>query len=279
MSEVDDWVVLFLNTLKQERQLSFHTIRAYRTDIEQFLNYVATQNLPFSDVRGLHVRMFFATLEKQNCSASLARKLATLRGFYKFLLRYGYVAVNPLELVKKPKITKKRLRVLTAQQLEAFLHAPEQETDIGKRDRAILQLLYHCGIKVGEAARLEMADLDFDKKIITIHRTARARRLLPCPVPVLTALQQYLTVRPVTEVPAFFLNRFHRGLSIRGIHRLVQHYAHKVGLPYKIVPQNLRYTWTEQMRGNGTKLQTLQELLGLRSLTSLLPSGQGESQQ
>jgi len=175
---VEKLVEQFLEHLRYERNVSVHTLRNYQSDLDQFLNFLAPpnpatgeRNLPeISSVDHLTIREWLAQLHSsQKKKASIARKLAALRTFFQFLVREGLLELNPAKLVSTPRQEKKLPKHLSIEEAIRFIETPDIETDLGKRDRAMLELMYATGVRVAELTTLNLGDLDFHNKLMR-HR-------------------------------------------------------------------------------------------------------------
>src|ERR687890_62839 len=200
----------FLEHLRYERNVSAHTLRNYASDLEQFIDFLAPldqatgkRNTPdICEIDHLTIREWMGSLHAaQKTKASIARKLAALRTFFQFLVREGVVELNPAKLVSTPRLEKKLPVHLSVEDAIRFIETPDTETDLGRRDRAILELLYGTGVRVSELVKLDLSDVDFKEKLIRVTGKRRKQRIVPFGEPALHALMRYLT-----EVRPAFLN-------------------------------------------------------------------------
>src|SRR5919205_845737 len=192
----------FLEHLRYERNVSSHTLRNYASDLEQFLDFLAPvksgkRTLPeISAIDHLTIREWLASLHTaQKKKASIARKLAALRTFFQFLVREGMLEMNPAKLVATPRLEKKLPNHLSVEDAIRFIETPDLETDLGKRDRAILEMLYGTGVRVSELVKLNLRDVDFTEKTARVTGKRRKQRIVPFGDPAKHALLQYLAVR------------------------------------------------------------------------------------
>lgn len=264
-NEEKSWADRFLSHQENERNFSRHTLRAYQGDLAQFFSYLSSISVSLSEARAAHIRMFMTSLYTRISAKSMARKIAALRAFFKFLMRYGYLSDNPVANIKTPRIGKKLPQFLTLQQVEKLLNAPPAETHIGKRDRAILEILYGNGLRVSELVSLTVDDIDLATATIKVRGKRKRERLLPLSRTSSFALQEYLKVRSSSQ-PSLFLNRLNQPLSDRSVHRLVKKYGFMAALPTYVSPHTLRHTFATHLLDAGADLRALQELLGHRSL-------------
>src|SRR5918995_4248967 len=194
----------FLEHLRYERNVSAHTLRNYASDLEQFLDFLAPldqasgkRNTPdISEIDHLTIREWLASLHSaQKRKASIARKLAALRTFFQFLVREGVVELNPAKLVSTPRLEKKLPKHLSIEEAIRFIETPNLETDLGKRDRAILELMYATGVRVAELTKLDLGHIDFRNRLIRVSGKRRKERIVPFGEPALDSIKSYLDVR------------------------------------------------------------------------------------
>jgi len=194
----------FLEHLRYERNVSQHTLRNYASDLDQFFDYLApadpkTQRREFpklEQIDHITIREWLASLHaEQKRKSSIARKLAALRTFFQFLVREGLVQTNPAKLVNTPRLEKKLPNHLSVEEAIRFIETPDVNTDLGKRDRAMLELMYATGVRVSELTTLNVGDVDFGNKLIRVTGKRRKERIVPFGEPALDALNNYLSVR------------------------------------------------------------------------------------
>ncbi|HXI62791.1 MAG TPA: site-specific integrase, partial [Pyrinomonadaceae bacterium] len=200
---IDHLLTQFLDHLRYERNVSVHTLRNYESDILQFLDYLAPANPnngkrnepDIGQVDHLTIREWLATLHTdKKKKTSIARKLAALRTFFQFLVREGVVELNPAKLVATPRKEKKLPVHLSIEDAVRFIETPDLETNLGKRDRAILELLYATGVRVSELVQLNLRDVDFKSKLLRVFGKRRKERIVPFGDPAARALKDYLDV-------------------------------------------------------------------------------------
>src|SRR5678815_1514935 len=194
----------FLEHLRYERNLSEHTLRNYESDLQQFYDYLAPANPKtgkrnepsLASIDHITVREWLAMLHAaQKQKASIARKLAALRTFFQFLVREGMLEMNPAKLVSTPRLEKKLPKHLSIEEAIKFVETPDVETDLGKRDRAMLELMYATGVRVSELTKMGLADIDFKNRLIRVTGKRRKERIVPFGEEAQDALQKYLAVR------------------------------------------------------------------------------------
>ncbi|MBN1442966.1 MAG: tyrosine recombinase XerC [Planctomycetes bacterium] len=273
-----DYEKAFVEYLRYERNMSPETIRAYEKDLYQFLRFFSRGDGTIIDpakITTLQVREFLAQLKEKNYQkTTVVRKLATIRSFYKFLLRKGYVTGNPLTDIETPKVEKKLPHFLSTDEVEKLLNAPQGHTFQSIRDRAILETLYSTGLRVSELTALNTTDLDFTAEVIKARGKGRRERVVPIGSFALQAIKRYLEVR--IQVPrtndrdpdALFLNRFGDRLSSRSIRKILDKYIKVTGLNQKTSPHTLRHSFATHLLNRGANLRMVQELLGHKHLST-----------
>jgi integrase/recombinase XerC len=284
----------FLDYLKLERHFSDYTVKSYGADLTQFGQYLAgeigrpigaptPEKLAVEQVderavkcEPLTVREFLAYLYGQNYTKSTtARKLATLRSFYKFLIRRGLVSVNPLSTIRTPKQEKRLPRCLDLEQVQKLLEAPGDADLLSARDKAMLEVLYSSGIRVSELVELETADLDLQEGVLRVRGKGRKDRFTPIGSQAIKALQRYFEMRNADvrcqqsrDVARVFLNKHGEALSTRSVRRKLDKYLLAAGLDPGISPHTLRHSFATHLLNNGADLRSVQELLGHQSLST-----------
>jgi integrase/recombinase XerC len=276
----------FLEHLRYERNVSEHTLRNYQSDLEQFVDHLAPahprngkRNLPeLTDIDHITIREWLATLHTaQKKKSSIARKLAALRTFFQFLVREGVMEQNPAKLVATPRLEKKLPKHLSIEDAIRFIETPDIETDLGKRDRAMLELMYATGVRVAELTKLNLGHIDFRNRLIRVTGKRRKERIVPFGEPALEALKAYLDVRdgllnnaPISErePEAMFLNYQGTRITTRSVGRMVDKYIRVCAGKYDISPHALRHSFATHLLDSGADLRDIQELLGHARLSS-----------
>jgi integrase/recombinase XerC len=269
---------VFINYLRYERNMSPETIRAYEKDLHQFLRFFSKDDghvIDSTKITPLQIREFLANLKDKNYQkTTVVRKLATIRSFYKCLMRKNYVTVNPLAEIPTPKVEKKIPHFLGTDDVEKLLNAPQGNTFQAIRDRAILETLYSTGFRVSELTALNVADVDFTAEVIKARGKGRRERVVPIGSFALQAIKRYTEVR--SQVPginekdpeALFLNRFGDRLSSRSIRKIIDKYIKITGLSSKTSPHTLRHSFATHLLNRGANLRMVQELLGHKHLST-----------
>lgn len=306
----------FSEYLTEERHFSPYTARCYGADLRQFIEYLcedtgveidqAAEELAFksrtssgSDIAGKIdrptittticnadadlIRGYLGFLGEQAYSpATMARKIATLRSFYKWGNRLGFTTTNPMTLIRTPRQSKRLPKAITIEQIERLLAAPNEGDVLGRRDRAMLETLYSTGIRVSELVGLNHDDLDFENEAMHVRGKGRKERIVPLGSHALIAVRRYIELmandikfapiwagRSSGESPLpMFLNKHGRRLSSRSVRRKLDKYLRAVGLDPSISPHTLRHSFATHLLDNGADLRSVQELLGHQSLST-----------
>ncbi|HUU83579.1 MAG TPA: site-specific tyrosine recombinase/integron integrase [Phycisphaerae bacterium] len=306
-------VTEFLNYLTYERHFSPHTAKCYAADLRQFTGFLCgpgtaptgegsaafgqsgsvyggpggstatvTSTTSQTEVRQKLVAMdtdtirrFLGFLGQQDYSKSTtARKLATLRSFYKFCRRRGYVDGNPLATIRTPKQEKRLPKFLEPEQIGILLNTPDVNTLLGARDRAMLEVLYSTGLRVSELVDLNMDDVDYVGQCVHVRGKGKKQRTTPIGPTALAAVRKYLDMRRADprsanfDQQAMFANKHGQRLSTRSVRRKLDKYLAQAGLDPSISPHTLRHSFATHMLNNGADLRSVQELLGHQSLST-----------
>ena len=258
-----------------EKNFSPLTIGLYKREIEEFGDFLKTQGLEaWSQADRAVARKYLAMLASQGyAKASMARRVAELRSFYRFMLREGLLQENPLAALKAPKAEKRLPEFLTVQETVALLSVPNITTPLGLRDRAILEMLYASGIRVSELIGLKLGDVTPSQGEALVWGKGAKERIVLVGQPALRALETYLRdARPLLlgkkQSNAIFLNRLGQRFSVRGVQRLMHDASHAAGLTRSITPHTLRHTFATHLLDGGADLRMVQELLGHASVST-----------
>jgi len=259
----------FLKHLETERGASAHTIRAYRKDLELFFGGSAA-NMG-GGTAALHaVRGFVAgEMQRGMKKTTAGRRLASLRSFMRFLVREGIAKSNPARLVPAPKPPSPLPRFLTVDEVFSLVTAPGGIKLLVLRDRAIMELLYACGLRVSELSGLDAAEMNIKEGLVKVRGKGKKERLVPVGKKAIEALKSYTLERRILKITgdALFVNRHGERLSPRGVRRIVVKYARLLGLS-GVSPHTLRHTFASHLIQSGADLRVIQELLGHSSLST-----------
>lgn len=258
----------FLKYLTNQKGFSNHTIRAYKKDIESFYEYV---NINPDKVDLIDIRGFVAEEIKRGINkSSISRKLSSIRTFFKFLYREGYIKNNPAKLISNPKQNKRLPRFLTVDEVFSLVEKPKGIGFLISRDKAILELLYSSGLRVSELSNLNYEDINIHESLVKIMGKGKKERIVPIGSKALDAIKTYIVERLLlkTKEKAFFLNRSGRRLSDRSIRRIVEKYSGLVSMKNRVTPHTIRHTFASHLLQSGADLRVIQELLGHSSLST-----------
>lgn len=265
----------FLDHLRVERNSSVHTLRCYEDDLLRFCEYLAEargESDPTA-VDARRLRAYSAWLSGRGYApGTVARRLASLRSFYRFQRRNGSVLVDPTGGLRNPKQPRRLPRPLSVQEVVNFLESIPTGMPLGVRDRAMFEVLYGGGLRVGEMVGLNLADIETEQNLVRVRGKGRRERLCPIGREATTWLGRWLGLRQPKQVgePAVFLNRFGKRLSPRSVDRLFQ--GRFLGLKLDPAlhpsPHTLRHSFATHLLDRGADLRSVQELLGHRKLTS-----------
>lgn len=265
--------------LKIERNASALTIASYQTDLVQFQQFLAeslqieAEEVEVTCITAHKVRDYLGVLSETGLQrTSMARKLAALRTFCKYLCHEQVIGQNPLTKVSSPKLAKPLPHFLYQEQMKSLLEAPDLTTVAGLRDKAILEILYASGLRVSELTNLDRDSLQLDLGLVRVFGKGAKERIVPLGSYAIDAIKAYMVHRqdfgPSVSENALFLNRFGTRLTTRSIRRLIDKYVQKASLQGHISPHTLRHSFATHLLENGADLRTVQELLGHVKLSS-----------
>jgi integrase/recombinase XerC len=276
----------YLSYLADERRFSPSTILAYGSDLAQFLRFwekefanQAAVRTPISQIDTLAVRSHLASLHRAQLSnRSLARHLSTLRSFFRWACREGHLTKNPAKGLPPPRTAKTLPRALTLPDTEQLLDAPD-EGNFRERERALFELLYATGLRVSEAAGLDVEDVDLGSRLVRVMGKGRRERIVPFGESAADALVEYLPARAALAARGssrgkdsgsqpLFVNARGGRLTTRSMARLLKERLRAAGLPTGISPHALRHTFATHLLQAGADLRAIQELLGHASLST-----------
>lgn len=272
------WIHQFIQYLSMEKNASTHTCRCYKKDLEEFENFLKNSNIkidPFGQleiekVDRFDIRRYLSFLHRKNRKSSIARKLSTLRSFYRYLIREKVISTNPAKVVSTPKVEKPLPTTLTVDEAFRLMDSPKrEEVEGGVRDRAILELLYSSGLRVGELVGLNFNDLDLTLGIIKVFGKGRKERIVPVGSKALDALKAYLEKRKDREANSpLFINSRGGRLTARSVDRIIKKYSQNSGIIRKVSPHTLRHTFATHLLDAGADIREIQEMLGHSNLST-----------
>ena len=269
-----DYLDQFIEYISSERNFSEHTLRAYSTDIVEFVGFSDRgESLTPGDIDHLMLRSYLAHLRDSGRSkATMARKLASLRTFLKYLVREEIMEDNPAADMRTPRKEKRLPTVLDEAQVRKLIEQPDTSTFLGLRDRAILEILYSTGIRASELVGANIEDADLIGEVIKVRGKRKKERLAHLGSYATAAINDYLDARrlqprgPMFDKRALILNRFGQRLSDRSLRRTINKYFRQAALLLKVTPHTLRHSFATHLLDRGADLRSVQELLGHESL-------------
>jgi integrase/recombinase XerC len=271
-------IAQFLTYLRVERGASPHTLKGYREDLIAAAEYFAEEDgscpepasITAVELRGLLSALHDAGFAK----TSIARKLASLRSFYKYGQREGWASSNPARALRNPRKGRNLPHFLTSDEIGKLLAAPPAGSPMGLRDRAILETMYSAGLRVSELVGLSDGDVDMPQGVLLVRGKGRRERISPLGSYAARALQAWLKVRQVSprepqgrEAPVF-TNRFGTRLTTRSVGRMLEKYLAETGLDQRTSPHTLRHSFATHLLDRGADIRSVQELLGHKSLVT-----------
>ena len=266
-------VLDFLGYLEVERGLSRNTLEAYRSDLQQFGEFLSRHGLSAVDLAPSQLAEFITELAagrdgRAACApATLQRKVACLRSFYRYLRREQLIDHDPARELRAPRLPARLPHVLSRDEILRLLSQPRGNSPTASRDRALLETMYACGLRASEAIGLELADLDLELGVVRTRGKGSKERLVPIGSQAIDRLRAYLEVaRPklvgLGDETHVFVNRRGAALSRQGLYKIVQRHARSAGLERRMSPHTLRHTFATHLLAGGCDLRSLQEMLG-----------------
>lgn len=276
----EELVLDFLAYLELERGLSRNTLEAYRSDLHQLGSWMAARDLNALAVEQRDLADFLASLTCGDnghthpvAPATFSRKLACLRSFYRHLRREEILDRDPTADLKAPKRTQKLPHVLNRSEVQRLLGSPKGTEPLALRDRALLELMYACGLRASEAIDLEVGDVDLETGMLRARGKGSKERIVPVGRQALGAVEHYLgrgrqTLVGLRPESALFVNARGAGLTRQGLYKIVQGHARSAGLDGKMSPHTLRHTFATHLLAGGCDLRAVQEMLGHADITT-----------
>lgn len=272
-------VIRFLTFLRVERNASTLTIKSYREDLQTLEAYLADahggQMPDAAELTTLDLRGYVSHLHEQGyAKTTIARRLASLRSFFRFGQREGWAKTNPAKPLRNPRRQRSLPHFLSTEELGRLLESPPADDSLGLRDRAILETLYSAGLRVSELVGLNDGDLDLPASTLRVRGKGKRERISPVGSFAAKALRKWLQVRKLSprepegrEAPVF-VNKFGRRLTTRSVGRLLEKYLQATGLDRRTTPHTLRHSFATHLLDRGADIRSVQELLGHKSLVT-----------
>lgn len=260
-----DFVREYLSYLQVEKGLAKNSVESYRRDLAKLKTWAGKNQFDLLELTRGDLREWLIDLAGENLSDNSKRRLiSALRGFYKFLLFDGHLAKNPAEDLVAPQKSSYLPKFLNQADIENLLGAPDAATEIGLRNRAILEVMYACGLRVSEAVDLKMSDLDLDAGILTCKGKGGKTRRVPAGKSAVEWLGRYLSLRREkenVEIGNVFVSCLGQPINRQTIFKFIKEYAEKVGLP-DVSPHTLRHSFATHLIQNRADIRSVQQMLG-----------------
>ena len=265
----------FVDFLQVERNASLNTVLAYRRDLEELNNFLGHERNPVS-IRAGEIRAWLASLNKRGAGRNtVARKLAAVRSFFRFLLRQGMMESSPADGIRAPRSKKSLPAYLSVDEAFAMVETSEAKGFQGMRDRAVLEILYSSGIRVGELSGLDISSVSLSPEMVRVKGKGNKERIVPFGSKAAKALNDYLPFRNALlerlhkrDEKAFFINRRGTRLSTRSVERLVAGRRNEMELNLPVTPHTFRHSMATHLLESGADLRAIQEILGHVSLAT-----------
>jgi integrase/recombinase XerC len=263
----------FLQYLAQEKWMSRHTVSNYQRDLKQLVAFCEPLELAaWPSVKSSDIRQFISQLHRQGlASRSIQRSLSAIRSFYRYLIREGLAEHNPAQAVQAPKGEKRLPSTLDVDQMTGLLDGTRQDTMIGSRDRAMMELFYSSGLRLAELQGLNLRDVDFGAELVHVLGKGNKQRIVPIGTQAIKALQHWLITRDEMDFlrqPALFLTKQGRRLGVRSIQKRLSYWGKRQGISDKVHPHRLRHAFASHMLEASGDLRAVQELLGHADISS-----------
>ena len=259
----------FINYLEYEKELSKNTLESYKRDIAQFIHYLTERQIhDFKDTNKTTIITYLLYLQKKGkATATISRNLASIRSFSHFLMSENHISKDPTINLETPKSEKKLPCVLSLKEVELLLSQPNDDSEKGIRDKAMLELLYATGIRVTELVSLDYTNLNLDVNYIKCLGGNSKERIIPIGSMAKIAMENYVNNCRSTLIkedlePALFVNYHGTRLTRQGFWKIIKSYTQKAKINKKITPHTLRHSFATHLIQNGADLRSVQEMLG-----------------
>lgn len=265
-------LVKYKQYLKLEKSLSDNTVEAYLTDLDKLLAYLTLEQIHPLDATLADLQAFSAGLHDIGIHArSQARILSGIRSFYRFLILDDYLEADPTELLESPQIGFKLPEVLTVEEIDQLIEAIDRSAPQGQRNRAILETLYSCGLRVSELCHLKLSDLYFDEQFIKVEGKGSKQRLVPISPRAIREIRLYLPDRNLTDIkPGYedfvFISQRGKNLSRIMVFHIIKELTTSIGLKKNVSPHTFRHSFATHLLEGGANLRAIQAMLGHESI-------------
>ncbi|MCY6370299.1 site-specific tyrosine recombinase XerD [Clostridium ganghwense] len=268
---MNEYLIRFVEDMKK-KELSNNTVEAYKRDIKKFSDFLVKREENTINVDMISIMAYVQTLKKEGrANSSIIRNLVSLRSFYKYLIKNGKISENPLIDFEVPKNKRNLPEILTVDEVDRFLTAPDCSTSKGVRDKAMLELMYATGIKVSELLNLTIFDVNIKLAYIKCKGTKNKERIIPIGSYAVNCLNEYLEIRQninLNNSNLLFFNLRGEKMTRQGFWKLVKNYAKEININKKINSYTLRHSFAVHLLQNGADMKSVQELLGHNSIAT-----------
>jgi integrase/recombinase XerD len=269
----DRHINLYFDYLRFEKLLSANTIESYSRDIHIYNQFLDSKKIGIFSVTYNDILDFLETLYVRFNESTISRILSALRSFYKFLLREGLIKSSPFSNIKNPKAQRKIVNLLEEEEIIKILESIPYSSMLELRDRAMFELLYSCGIRVGEIITLKLNDIDYEQKVIRFTGKGNKERIVPVGESAIDYIKKYIfasrnKLKKKIKTEKIFLNKSGSGISRQGVWKIIKKYSKLLGLDKNIYPHIFRHSYATHMIERGADLRVVQELLGHSSVST-----------
>jgi tyrosine recombinase XerC len=271
-----DAIESFIITLDKERNFSLHTIKAYKNDLNRFNSFLnqGISRIILNKINRNDIRKFLSNEYDNNfTSKTVARRLATIKSFFKYLVKVELIEENIAIHINSPKVAKKLPSFINKSLIDVLMNSPSLDTLIGVRDRAVLELFYSTGMRLSELVNINIGDFHLNKKLLRVIGKGKKERMIPYGRAAESAIENYLKMRNISFKPVFaktplFVNSKEKRISTRTIQRRMNNYIKLVADGKRVGPHLLRHTFATHLLDNGADITAVKDLLGHSSLSS-----------
>jgi len=274
MATKDVIIKKYRNYLLLEKSLSPNSIDAYMTDLSKLSGFLQNENLKVEEVTFDHLQQFVAQLYDLGINArSVARVISGIKSFYNFMVIDGYIQTDPTELLETPKIGLKLPTVLSVEEIEKIMSVIDQSTREGQRNRAILETLYGCGLRISELTGLKFSDLFFDEGFIKVEGKGSKQRLVPVSYAAINEIQKYILHRNEMKIKkgyedVLFLSKRGSPISRIMVFHFIKEYAQLAGIKKTISPHTFRHSFATHLLEGGANIRAIQLMMGHEKITT-----------
>jgi len=272
---MDTTIERFLRYMDVERGVSELTVKSYREDLDALNEYFSDddgQSPGPAEIRPTDLRQYVSALHEAGyAAATISRRLASLRSFFRFAQREGLVKTNPAKPLRNPRKQQKLPHFLTSDEIGQLLDAPDTQNRLGCRDQAILETLYSTGVRVSELVGIDFGDVDFEQAVVRVRGKGRRERYAPLGSFAIGSIQKWVKASGRKAMPLdepLFTNRLGGRLTSRSVGRMLEKYLQAAGLDERTTPHTLRHSFATHLLDGGADIRSVQELLGHRSLVT-----------